>query len=127
MGLKNVSYTDSEGRKKAVLLPEDALEEEAELGIPLGPPNLESLNLPPEIEIRLNNELFNRGIITPNDAIKNRKGIFEAIVSVFKIDGERILAVYMGEDFRNANQEPAEDVPNKTMAYRRPRQSREPT
>lgn len=125
MGLQRVIYTDVEGRKKVVLLPVDAPEEEAEKGIPLGPPSLAELNLPTEIEVRLSNELFHRGIILPNDALRKRGEIQMALQAAFRIDVDSIVTQYVGRDYRNARSQPPEDKPDAALHYRRPRKSRQ--
>lgn len=100
MSLKRASWTDSDGRNKVVLIPEDS--DQAEMGIPVGPPPLTELGLPLDIEVRLNNELANRGILTAVDALKNRAEISLAIQSVLKVDTDRIVQAYVGPDFTNA-------------------------
>ena len=100
MSLKRAEYKDAEGRKKVVLIPEES--DQAEMGIPVGPPDLTELGLPLELEVRLNNELANRGILTAVDALKNRVEISLAIQSVLKLDADRIINVYTGPDFTNA-------------------------
>jgi hypothetical protein len=83
---------------KISLLPEKALDTEAPNGVPVGPPNLEVLDLPKEIEIRLNNELYNRGIITAQDAVKRRPEILGALMAALKVDAGQIVDVYIGRD-----------------------------
>lgn len=100
MSLKRTSWTDSDGRKKVVLIPEES--DQAEMGIPVGPPSLAELGLPLELEVRLNNELANRGILTATDALRGRAEISLAIQSVLKLDADRIIQVYVGPDFKNA-------------------------
>lgn len=102
MSLKRTSWIDPEGRKKFVLIPEESGEEQAEMGIPVGPPSFAELELPTEIEVRLNNELANRGILTPVDALRNRAEISLAIQSALKIDVDRVVQMYVGKDFTNA-------------------------
>lgn len=104
MSLKRVSYTDSDGRKRVVLLPEEYSDDQAEaIGIPVGPPRLDELGLPLELEVRLNNELFHRGILEPNDALRRRPDIMGAIQSALKIDTDAIVTLYVGKDFKNAS------------------------
>lgn len=124
MGLQRVSYTDQDGRKKVVLLPEGVSEDEAAMGIPIGPPSLDELGLPLESEVRLNNELFNRGIFTAVDAIKRRADIIAAIQATFKVDASRIVTVYTGGDYQNAKQEkvtPLQPTPQQVSRNRRRR------
>lgn len=103
--MRQVTYTDPDGRKKMVFLPEEAPESEANKGIPIGPPSLALLGLPIEIEVRLNNELFNRGIITQKDALRSREQITRAVQSVLKVDANNILMQYLGEDYKIAKSE----------------------
>lgn len=100
MSLKRAEWTDPDGRRKVVLIPEES--DQAEMGIPVGPPPLDELGLPLEIEVRLNNELVNRGILTAVDALRNRAEISLALQSVLKLDADRIVQTYVGPDFRNA-------------------------
>ena len=100
MSLKRASWTDPEGRKKVVLIPEES--DQPEMGIPVGPPPLTDLDLPLELEVRLNNELVNRGIITPVEALRNRAEISLAIQSALKLSVDRIIQMYTGPDFKNA-------------------------
>jgi hypothetical protein len=124
MSLKSVSYTDVDGRKKMVLLPEGASEKDADRGIPVGPPSLAELNLPTEIEVRLNNELFVRGIILPVDALRKRGEIVNAIQAAFKVDANSVVAAYLGRDYRNAGQESPKDISDSSVHNRRPRKPR---
>lgn len=102
MALKRADYQDADGRWKAVYLPEEEPKENAEAGIPIGPPSLADLQLPPEVEVRLNNELFYRGILTPIDAIKRRQEISSAIMAALRVDTDRVHTLYVGKDFRAA-------------------------
>jgi hypothetical protein len=97
-GLRKVAYTDTEGRLKVSLLPDKALDIEAPNGVPVGPPSLEELNLPKEIEVRLNNELYNRGIITAQDAVKRRPDVLGALMAALKVDAGQIVDVYIGRN-----------------------------
>lgn len=122
MSLKRVEYTKEDGKKTIVLLPEGVSEDEASRGVLLGPPSFSSLELPEEIENRLHNELFIRGIIEPKDALRGRDKIMSALFAAFRVDVDRILTIYVGEDYRNARKESSEDKPNKAVPNRRPRQ-----
>lgn len=126
MGLKQVSYTDEEGRIKAVMLPESSSEDEAQLrGIPIGPPSLEELGLPKEIEVALNNELFHRGILTPRDALKRRPEIMSALQAALRLDSEKVFVAYVGRDFRNARTKSPEGVADKVVRNRGQSQPRQ--
>lgn len=92
--MKRGSYTDSKGRKFATWLPEDAADVDADMGIPLGPPNLEQLGLPEELEIRLHNQLFARGIFTHAQAEANKLNVQAAMQAVLKLDVLHIVEIY---------------------------------
>jgi hypothetical protein len=123
MSLKKISFKDEYGRHKVVLLPEEESEENAAIGVPVGPPDLSELGLPAEMEIRLNNELFYRGILTPQDALKKRPEVSAAIQSVLKLDTERIVTIYAGKDYRNGRKESPEIKSDSPVRYRRQGQS----
>lgn len=103
MSLQRSNYTDPEGMKKVVLLPEGAPESEAYRGIVVGPPDLSSLGLPKETEVRLNNELHARRIVTAQDAIQHRAEIVLALQSVFKVDANSIVELFVGREDSNGN------------------------
>lgn len=122
MALRRTTYTDEEGRIRAVLLPEGELNINAHMGIPVGPPSLVTLGLPLDVEVRLNNELFYRGILTAQDATRRRPEIVAAIQSAFKVDAEKVVVLYAGRDYRNAKA--PEIKPNTPVQHRRPRKPR---
>lgn len=105
MSLKRVSWVDSAGRKKMVLLPEGVPESEAEKGILVGPPPLDDLGLPIELEVRLNNELFARELFTVTDVMKRTNDVHSSIQSALKLDTQKVINVYMGEGYVNARSE----------------------
>lgn len=92
--MREVEYEDVDGRKFLVQIPDDAPDEHAMYGIIVGPPDLMTLGLPTEIEVRLNNQLFNRGLIRRRDARKDRGGLLGALMSVLKVDSQKILELY---------------------------------
>lgn len=95
MVLRTAQYEDTEGRRRRVLLPETLTDEEAEMGIPNGPPLLTALQLPADIEVKLHNELFNRGLFTLRDIRKaGRPAIQAALMAALSLDVERVLALY---------------------------------
>lgn len=124
MSLQRVIHIDESGRKKYVLLPEGVSENEADKGIPVGPPDFTELGLPEELEVRLNNELFNRGIIEVKDALRGRDQIQAALMSVLKVDAGRVVEAYTGKDYNNARPESPENFSNSALHDRRPRKPR---
>lgn len=92
------SFTDVDGRKWAVTLPDDAPDSDAPLGLLLGPPSLETLGLPLEAEVRLHNELFARRLWTLADVTRRRMDILGALQSAFKVDIGKIVELYTKEN-----------------------------
>lgn len=78
-------------------LPKEVPDDEAIKGIPIGPPSLESLGLPTEVEVRVHNQLFHRRIFTARDARLRRVEIHAAIRAALKVDTERVYQVYMND------------------------------
>ena len=81
-------------KKFRVIVPDDASENMWQYGVLVGPPDLGMLNLPEEIEVRLNNELFNRGLITKQDLRKRGAEVIAALQAALKIDAQRIVELY---------------------------------
>lgn len=98
------SYMDAQGRRWAVSLPDNAPESDASRGFLIGPPSLEALGLPVEVEVRLHNELFDRQLLTASDAKARRLDIFGALQTTFKVDTQRIVDLY-SEGGQNAKRE----------------------
>lgn len=94
--MREADWKDEEGRLWKVSLPSDALDRDARMGIPIGPPSLASLGLPLEIEVRLHNQLHARGILTQRDAQRRRQDIFGALKGALKVDVGQIIGVYLG-------------------------------
>ena len=92
--MKIVSYEDSKGRMWATRLPDDAPEEDAPMGIPLGPPPLESLALPEETEIRLHNQLFSRRLFTEKDVKTRISDVVGALQAALAVDAGAIISLY---------------------------------
>lgn len=91
---KRRTRKDKEGRITIVEVPDDAPSSHDRYGIEIGPPDLSELGLPPEIEVRLNNELYHRGIITRNDAIKRRNDVLGALQAALKIHVQKVIEAY---------------------------------
>lgn len=92
--MKDAFYVDSAGRKWATRLPDDASDTDAELGIPIGPPSLEALRLPEEMEVRLHNQLFDRRIFTFEQARANKLNVQAAMQAALKLDVLHIVEIY---------------------------------
>lgn len=92
--MKEASYVDSEGRRCAVWLPDGVPESDASLGIHRGPPPLQSLGLPLELEVRLHNELFSRSLFSWDDVKRNRDQLTQALRVILNVSVERLLVLY---------------------------------
>ena len=92
--MKEVSYIGAGGRIWWVRLPDNLPDSEAQLGIPIGPPSLEGLGLPEEIEIALHNQLAARRIFTSRDIKTRRADVLAAIQGALKLDSEKIRNLY---------------------------------
>lgn len=110
--MKEATYTDGAGRQWATLLPDNAPDTDAEMGIPLGPPSLEGLNLPTEIEVRLHNQLFARKIFGHKVATANKLNVQGAMQAVLKLDVLRILEIYRNAEngYNSSNNEGEDDT-----------------
>ncbi len=93
--MREASYTDEEGRQWAVTLPDDAPESDAALGFPLGPPSLEPLGLPLDVEVRMHNQLFGRRLFTRRDVKGRRMEILGAVQAALKVDVVAIANLYL--------------------------------
>jgi hypothetical protein len=85
-----------DGRKVKAFVPDNAEEYEYSRGVVIGPPDLSSLGLPIEIETRLNDELYARGLIGINDVRKNRQEVLYALQTALAVTVERIMECYNG-------------------------------
>jgi hypothetical protein len=93
--MRKTSYTDSLGRRWAVMLPDDLSDSRASEGLHIGPPSLESLGLPQEIEVRLHNALHDRQLLTPSDVKARRRDVQGALSAAFRLDVSRVIELYL--------------------------------
>ena len=95
--MRTADYIDRIGLTRRVLLPDSASDLEAEMGIPLGPPSLEALGLPIELERRLHQELVLRGLFTYNDVLKRSNDLKGAWQAALGVDVSRLMSLYAGD------------------------------
>lgn len=95
--MRFATWQDPEGRRWRTLVPEGAPDADASLGIPAGPPDLSSLGLPEDIEVRLHNALFERRLFDWTDVRKHGGDVTVAMQSALKLDVQRILLLYRGD------------------------------
>lgn len=93
MALTRVEYRDEDGRKFLVEVPE-GWEDAPEQGIEIGPPRLDELGLPPELEVKLNNQLYDRKLFTRADVRRRPEEIGAALKAVLRTDVLRIKSLY---------------------------------
>lgn len=94
-------YTDERGRKYKVILPPNAPDEDVELGIPVGPPDIvDAIGYPEPFATRLHNALFDHELWTIRDIRKNPKILQSLLMRVLKVDIQ-ILMDAMRETERN--------------------------
>lgn len=105
--MREVTYTDHEGRMWWRLLPDGAPDSDARIGIPLGPPPIDSLGLPVQVGTRLHNELYHQRIFDHVDAVRRQTDIATALRSALRLDVASVIALYADRDILPAG----EDVP----------------
>lgn len=93
--MKKVDYTDDNGRRHRVMVPDDCPDDMYPAGIPVGPPSLEPLGLPPEIEVRLHNQLHSRGLFTVRDALRRPGDLQGALQAALKLDVQTLQKLYV--------------------------------
>lgn len=92
--MRRVTHVDSSGRKIVVEVPDGAPKANYAYGVRIGPPNLISLGLPTEQEIRLHNQLYERGLIEAKDVKGRMQDIFGALQAAFQVDSTNIVNLY---------------------------------
>jgi len=90
--MKKVLYTDKKGYTKRTLLPNDAGEEDARLGIPFGPPDIDQLDWE-AIKREINQAIVRNELFTWEDVQASRFGV-EAALLVLK---RALIAAYREE------------------------------
>lgn len=99
--MRTLDFTDLKGRHWRVQLPDDAGDDEVDLGVPVGPPDLEPLALakgwPESFAVRLHNELWHRGLLTKRDAQARSSELIGAFMAALKADAMDVARLYAGE------------------------------
>lgn len=76
--MRQVTWEDKHGYKRVSLVRDTDPDEAAELGIPVGPPNLDFMDWE-EVKIEINNVLVQRGCLTWPDVQRNPNAITMAV------------------------------------------------
>lgn len=90
----NKEYEDKSGQKFLVAVPE-GFEDMIDNGIIIGPPDLESLNLPKPVRVALNNQLFERKLFTWSDVRLRPAEIEAALRNALRVQVRQIKELYM--------------------------------
>lgn len=91
--MKTIEYRDEDGRKFLVKVPEDC-QDMPEAGIRMGPPDLDSLRLPMEYEVKLNNQLYDRKLFTLADVRRRPEEVKAALQAILRLDVLQIISLY---------------------------------
>jgi hypothetical protein len=85
--MKRVTYEDEKGRKYLVKLDDDVPDEEAHLGIPIGPPNIvDELGWPEPFATRLHNILYDRKLWSIKEVNRQRNALEGALKAALRVD-----------------------------------------
>ncbi len=95
--MKLADYTDADGRRWRVRVPDDCPVDRYAEGIPVGPPALAALELPLELEVRLHNELHRRNLLTLRDVLRRPMEVQAALHAALKLDAQRIQSLFRDE------------------------------
>ena len=95
--MRVVDYQDALGRWWKVELPNEANDDNAKNGIPIGPPDVSILNLPLPVSLRLHNELYHRKLYTLKDVFSRPGELQAALQAALKIDVSSLMEIYAGE------------------------------
>ena len=92
--MRETQYADSKGRLRKVVVPDNAPESHAPMGLVIGPPDMDKLGLSEALTTRLHNQLFHRGLFTYKDARARRGEIFSALQAVLSVEVNLIMEQY---------------------------------
>jgi hypothetical protein len=91
--LVQVDYEDPDGLWWVVRVPQGE-EANAHMGIPVGPPDVSSLDLPEAVAKRLHNELFRRRLLTARDLRGRGVEVVAALQAAYRVDAAAVTALY---------------------------------
>lgn len=107
--MRTVDWEDERGRRYRVELPEGASDDEADMGIPVGPPDIvDALGLPEPLATRLHNQLHRRGLFTLADVRRKQGGLLGALQAALKVDAQIMMQAFIDHHERD----PVELGPN---------------
>lgn len=80
------------GKKYRVVVPDNAKVDTYKYGIRVGPPDFSWL--PPHIDVRLHNELYNRGLITVADVMSRPQEVQAALQAAVRVDVQTVIQTF---------------------------------
>jgi len=93
--MKQVEWQDERGRKFISKLENHEPDENAPMGIFVGPPDIvDELGLPEEVAVLLHNELFARKLYTMKDITRQPNQLFAALQRAFNVSVQKIMSLY---------------------------------
>lgn len=95
--MRDVDYTDDEGRIWRVRVPDDCPADRYAEGIAIGPPALASLGLPLDVEVRLHNQLHARKLLTRRDVLRRPADVYAALQAAYRVDMQTLQMLYLRE------------------------------
>ncbi len=94
--MRSVDYADDRGRNFRVMLPDDAPDEEAPMGIPIGPPDVvDHLGLPEPLATRLHNLLHERGLFDVRTLRKSGNVLTGVWQTALRVDVNRLHQAFL--------------------------------
>jgi len=94
--MKAVDYTNENGRNFRTLLPDEAPDSEAPMGIPVGPPDVvDFLGLPEPLATRLHNILHEKGLWDVKTLRKRDRELFGAWQQALRVDVNRLHQAFI--------------------------------
>ena len=94
--MRIVDWIDERGRKYRVRLPDGAGDDEAPMGIPIGPPDVvDAVGLPEPLATRLHNLLHQKGLFTAEIVRRQPQALQSALLAALKIDVHLLMDAYV--------------------------------
>lgn len=86
--MRIITWTDADGYiRRALLRADDPDKDAAKIGVPLGPPNLDGINLAADARRDLHNTLMTRNLLTWADVIVQQGGLTGSARSIGRKHG----------------------------------------
>jgi len=93
--VREVDYQDERGRKYRVRLPDEASDDEAADGVPVGPVEVaDALGLPEPVATRLHNELHRRGLWNLREVKRRPDALLGALQATLNVDVQVLLKAF---------------------------------